>query len=167
MLPLGDSRSRFSPGTTKKEEFRLTVYTIGFTKKTAETFFGALRGAGVARLVDVRLNNVSQLAGFAKRDDLRFFTETICGVPYLHEQRLAPTQEMLDGYKKWKGSWDAYEESFLNLMTTRVIEASIPREMMDGACLLCSEEKPHHCHRRLVAEYLEQKWGDVEICHLG
>ena len=145
----------------------MKVFTIGFTKKTAETFFGTLRGAGVARLVDVRLNNVSQLAGFAKRDDLRFFTETICGISYLHEQRLAPTQEMLDGYKKLKGSWTAYEDCFLKLMATREIEASMPRELIDGACLLCSEEKPHHCHRRLVAEYLQRRWGDVDICHLG
>ena len=145
----------------------MTVFTIGFTKKTAKVFFGALQGAGVARLVDVRLNNVSQLAGFAKRDDLRFFTETICGVPYLHEQRLAPTQEMLDGYRKRKGAWATYEESFLNLMKMREIEALVPRELMDGACLLCSEEKPHHCHRRLVAEYLLDRWEGVEICHLG
>jgi len=145
----------------------LKIFTIGFTKKSAETFFGALKGAGVARLVDVRLNNVSQLAGFAKRDDLRFFTRTICEIPYVHQPELAPTQEMLDGYKKRRGSWGEYEGRFLELMRERAIEASTPRELMDGGCLLCSEDKPHQCHRRLVAEYLREKWGDVEIEHLG
>jgi len=145
----------------------LKIFTIGFTKKSAETFFGALKDAGVSRLVDVRLNNVSQLAGFAKRDDLRFLTKAICGIPYVHQPELAPTQEMLDGYKKQKGSWREYEGRFLELMRARAIEASTPRELMDGGCLLCSEDKPHQCHRRLVAEYLRERWGDVEIEHLG
>jgi uncharacterized protein (DUF488 family) len=143
------------------------IYTIGFTKKTAETFFTMLGCSGASRLVDVRLNNVSQLAGFAKRDDLRFFAKSICGMEYVHEPELAPTQDMLDGYKKQKGAWSEYEERFLGLMRARRIEATIAPELMDGACLLCSEEKPHHCHRRLVAEYLRERWGDVEIEHLG
>ena len=143
------------------------IFTIGFTKKSAETFFGALNRAGVSRLVDVRLNNVSQLAGFAKRDDLRFFTKKICSIPYVHTPDLAPTQGMLDGYKKQKGSWSEYEGRFLELMRARAIETAIPRELMDGCCLLCSEDTPHQCHRRLVAEYLKKHWGDVEIQHLG
>ncbi len=145
----------------------MKIFTIGFTKKSAETFFGALKRAGVSRLVDVRLHNVSQLAGFAKRDDLKYFTQSICGVPYIHTPELAPTQEMLDGYKKQKGSWSEYEGRFLGLMRARAIETSTPRELMDGCCLLCSEDKPHQCHRRLVAEYLNERWGDVEIEHLG
>ena len=145
----------------------MKIYTVGFTKKSAERFFGTLSAAGVGRLVDVRLNNVSQLAGFAKRDDLRFFAKAVCGIEYVHTTYLAPTQAMLDTYKKRKGAWSEYEVQFNALMEERAIELLAPRELMDGACLLCSEEKPHHCHRRLVAEYLQGKWSDVEICHLG
>jgi uncharacterized protein (DUF488 family) len=144
----------------------LKIFTIGFTKKSAETFFNRLKDAGVKRLVDVRLNNVSQLAGFSKRDDLRFFTRAICGIDYLHLPELAPTQDILDAYKKQKGDWQLYERQFLALMTARRIEETISREVLDGGCLLCSEEKPHQCHRRLVGEYLREKWGDVEVEHL-
>jgi len=144
----------------------MKIFTIGFTKKSAETFFTRLRNAGVRRLVDVRLNNVSQLAGFTKRDDLRYFTKAICNIDYVHILDLAPTQDILDAYKKQKGDWGLYERQFLNLMGARHIEDTIPREMLDGGCLLCSEEKPHHCHRRLVAEYLKAKWRDVEIEHI-
>lgn len=144
----------------------MKIFTIGFTKKSAETFFTRLKNAGVKRLVDVRLNNVSQLAGFTKKDDLRYFTKEICGIEYIHLPSLAPTQDILDAYKKNNGDWDVYEHKFLDLMRARHIEDAIPHETVDGGCLLCSEEKPHHCHRRLVAEYLKEKWGDVEIEHI-
>ncbi len=145
----------------------MNIYTIGFTKKSAETFFTTLQRSGAQRLVDVRLNNVSQLAGFAKREDLRFFTRSLCSMDYVHTPELAPTSEMLDAYKKEKGDWSVYEDRFLNLMRERRIEDTVAPELIDGACLLCSEEKPHHCHRRLVAEYLSRHWPDVNIIHLG
>jgi uncharacterized protein (DUF488 family) len=145
----------------------MKIFTIGFTKKSAETFFTRLQSAGVQRLVDVRLNNVSQLAGFAKKNDLAYFTRTICKIDYVHVPSLAPTADILDPYKKHKGDWDLYERQFLSLMQSRKIEDTTPRELMDGACLLCSEEKPHHCHRRLVAEYLRSHWGNVEIEHIA
>jgi uncharacterized protein (DUF488 family) len=144
----------------------MKIFTIGFTKKSAETFFTRLKNAGVKRLVDVRLNNVSQLAGFTKKDDLRYFTKTICNIDYVHVPDLAPTQDILDAYKKKKGDWNLYEHQFLDLMRARHIEETTSRELLDGGCLLCSEEKPHHCHRRLVAEYLREKWGEVEIEHI-
>jgi len=144
----------------------MKIFTIGFTKKSAETFFIRLINAGVRRLVDVRLNNVSQLAGFTKRDDLRYFTKAICNIDYIHLPDLAPTKDLLDAYKKHKGAWGSYEEQFLDLMRSRRVEEKIPAEMLDAACLLCSEEKPYHCHRRLVAEYLKEKWGNVEIEHI-
>ena len=144
----------------------MKIFTIGFTRKPAEIFFTRLREAGVKRLVDVRLNNVSQLAGFAKREDLRYFCKTICGIDYLHLQELAPTQEMLDAYKKQKGDWNIYARLFLTLMGERRIEETVSREILDEACLLCSEELPEQCHRRLVAEYLQQKWDSVEIEHI-
>jgi uncharacterized protein (DUF488 family) len=142
------------------------IFTIGFTKKPAETFFNRLKEAGVRRLVDVRLNNVSQLAGFAKKNDLRYFARAICDIEYVHATELAPTAEILDPYKKRKGDWGLYERQFLDLMAERKIENTTPRDMVDHGCLLCSEELPHHCHRRLVAEYLKEKWGDVEVEHI-
>lgn len=145
----------------------MRVFTIGFTKKTARQFFEAVRTSGAKRVVDVRLNNVSQLAGFSKKDDLAYFLQAICGLQYVHLPILAPTQEMLDAYKKEGGDWSTYEDRFLDLMARRRIEDQVPREVVADGCLLCSEDKPHHCHRRLVAEYLRQKWGDVEIRHLG
>jgi uncharacterized protein (DUF488 family) len=144
----------------------MKIFTIGFTKKSARDFFGKLENPGIKRLVDVRLNNVSQLAGFAKRDDLRFFLEAIRNIEYVHLPLLAPTQEMLDTYRKAKGSWDNYEKQFLELMAQRKIETELQKHLIDGGCLLCSEETPEHCHRRLVAEYLSKQWGDVEIQHI-
>ena len=145
----------------------MNLFTIGFTKKTARRFFEMLRKSGAKRVVDVRLNNVSQLAGFAKKDDLAYFLKEICGMEYVHLPALAPTKEMLDEYKKQRGDWKTYEVRFLELMKQRRIEETVPREMVADGCLLCSEDRPHHCHRRLVAEYLKQHWGDVDIAHLG
>lgn len=144
----------------------MKIFTIGFTKKSAEIFFTRLKNAGVKRLVDVRLKNVSQLAGFTKKDDLRYFTKAICGIDYVHVPALAPTADILDAYKKHKGDWGLYEQQFLDLMRSRRIEETVSRDMLEGGCLLCSEENPHHCHRRLVAEYLKQKWGNIEIEHI-
>jgi uncharacterized protein (DUF488 family) len=144
----------------------MKLFTIGFTKKSARTFFTKLRESGAQRVVDVRLNNVSQLAGFAKKDDLQFFLREICHMDYVHLPILAPTAEMLDTYKKKKGEWSAYERDFLALMKSREIENNITGEQIADGCLLCSEEKPHHCHRRLVAEYLREKWTDLEIVHI-
>jgi uncharacterized protein (DUF488 family) len=143
----------------------MKIFTIGFTRKSAETFFTELKNAGVKRLVDVRLNNTSQLAGFTKKDDLAYFTRAICRIDYIHVSELAPTAEILDAFKKRKGDWRLYEEQFLDLMRSRRIEETVSRDLIDGGCLLCSEEKPDHCHRRLVAEYLRDKWGDIEIEH--
>jgi uncharacterized protein (DUF488 family) len=144
----------------------MKIFTIGFTKSTAEHFFSRLREAGVERVVDVRLNNVSQLAGFAKMKDLRYLLATICAIDYVHRPELAPTRDMLDAYRKRGGTWDDYELEFVRLIESRRIEETLPRDLLDRACLLCSEAEPHRCHRRLVAEYLKERWGDVEIDHL-
>lgn len=109
---------------------------------------------------------MSQLAGFAKKQDLEYFLKTIGDIDYIHILDLAPTQDILDEYKKKKGDWSVYEQKFLKLIADRQIEKKVSPDLVDGACLLCSEAKPHHCHRRLVAEYLNGKWGNVSICHL-
>jgi uncharacterized protein (DUF488 family) len=144
----------------------MRLYTIGFTKKSAETFFTRLQSASVRKVIDVRLNNNSQLAGFSKRDDLAFFLRTIGGIGYDHALPLAPTAELLDRYKKVDRDWPAYERDFRTLIADRHVERTFEPAELDGACLLCSEDKPQHCHRRIVAEYLRDSWNDVEIVHL-
>jgi uncharacterized protein (DUF488 family) len=143
------------------------IYTIGFTKRTAAQFFGALRQHGVRRLIDVRLNNSSQLAGFSKRSDLPYFLQQICGAEYVHEPLLAPTQELLDAYRKHRKTWETYEVGFLELLAKRRVETALERSSFDsGAVLLCSEPVADRCHRRLVAEYLQRHWRDLDIVHL-
>ena len=145
----------------------MEIYTIGFAKKSAEEFFGALRDAGIRRLVDIRLNNTSQLAGFTKKEDLAFFLKEVCGGEYMHKPVLAPTKEILDGYKRKKIDWEEYEVRFRNLMIERKAEKAIDKNLFEiPTVLLCSEPKADRCHRRLVAEYLKEKWGDLKIVHL-
>ena len=144
----------------------MKVFTIGFTKKSAESFFTFIQSSGARRLVDVRLNNVSQLAGFAKRDDLKYFLREIAHADYLAMPELAPTQDMLDRYRKQKGGWAAYEQEFLRLMRDRRVETMVARDLIADSVLLCSEDTPERCHRRLVVEYLQAQWGDLDIRHL-
>jgi uncharacterized protein (DUF488 family) len=117
--------------------------------------------------VDVRLNNVSQLSGFAKRDDLEFFAREICRIDYVHVPELAPSAPLLAEYRGGKVAWPDYEKKFLKLMRERKVEDQVPKALLEGGCLLCSEHLPHHCHRRLVAEYLNEKWGGaISVDHL-
>ena len=145
---------------------KIRLFTIGFTQKTAEYFFEQLCERDVKRIIDIRLNNVSQLAGFAKKDDLRYFLKTICDIDYMHIPELAPTKEIMDEYMKNKDDWAFYEKKFMALMSSRRIEKKLSKDSFDRGCLLCSEDKPDHCHRRLVAEYLNDKWGNIEITHI-
>ena len=146
----------------------MEIFTIGFTKTTAQDFFDRLRRNRIERLLDVRLNNRSQLAGFAKRDDLAYFLEEILGATYEHAPLLAPTPELLDAYKKTaEMPWEEYEAKFLELMSDRRIDEAMDRdEFEQRTVLLCSEDKPTHCHRRLVAEYLAQRWQNADVVHL-
>jgi uncharacterized protein (DUF488 family) len=143
------------------------IATIGFTQSSAEHFFGRLKAAGVTRLLDVRLHNVSQLAGFAKANDLAFFLKEIVGARYEHELRLAPTPTLLDAYRKERRPWEWYEEGFRSLMTERAVPRCLDRMAFDSGktALLCSEAEPSHCHRRIVAELLKDAWG-AKVEHL-
>ncbi len=145
----------------------MEVHTIGFTKKTAAEFFGALRRAGIKRVLDVRLNNSSQLAGFTKREDLPFFLKEIFDAEYVHEPLLAPTDELLSGYRKKKITWQVYEDKFRQLMKERKVEEKIERSLFSvPTALLCTEVTADRCHRRLVLEHLQSKWGDIKVTHL-
>lgn len=145
----------------------VNLFTIGFTQKTAEQFFEILIKKGVKRVIDTRLNNVSQLAGFAKQKDLKYFLTRLGGIDYIHLLDLAPTKTILDDYKQKRISWIDYEQKFNTLITERKIEQNISPGLLEDACLLCSEPTPHHCHRRLVAEYLDRKLNlSININHL-
>ncbi|MEE3937971.1 DUF488 domain-containing protein [Pseudomonas viridiflava] len=146
----------------------MKVSTIGFTEKKAERFFSLIQLSKCTQLIDVRLNNVSQLAGFAKKEDLKYFLSEICNVGYRHEPDLAPTKQMLKPYQQKEITWEKYADQFTELMAKRRIEKILTPESLDDTCLLCSEHLPHQCHRRLVVEYLQTQWPDlkIEVKHL-
>lgn len=145
----------------------MKIFTVGFTKKSAKEFFELLENRGVKRIIDVRLNNTSQLAGFSKGVDLSYFLKKIAGIEYIYRTDLAPTKEILDAYKKKSISWEQYETRFLALLEEREPQIRETR-LFDEACLLCSEELPERCHRRLVAEYIQKAnpAENIEIIHL-
>ena len=145
----------------------ITLYTIGFTKKSAEQFFGLLRNNRVKQLVDVRISNSSQLAGFAKGKDLEFFTNEICHIPYKHIVDFAPTKELLDQWHKHEVTWEEYVQIYTGILKDREISKKYGIKPFNGACFLCSEDTPEQCHRRLLAEYLQKhSKEEVRIVHL-
>jgi uncharacterized protein (DUF488 family) len=145
----------------------MEIYSIGFTQKNAGEFFGTLKAHRIERLLDVRLNNTSQLAGFAKQSDLPYFLKEICGAEYEHEPLLAPTQDILDAFKKKKGDWDTYTDAYLSLIQSRKVESALSKDSFEKrTVLLCSEATAEHCHRRLALEYLQSHWGGITIVHL-
>jgi uncharacterized protein (DUF488 family) len=144
----------------------MKLFTIGFTQKSAEEFFGLLENNGVKKIIDTRINNVSQLAGFAKEKDLEYFARRILNIRYEHKPSLAPTKDLLDRYRKDALSWSDYEKEYLKLIEERQILKGLDIEGLDNACLLCSEHEPIRCHRRLLAEYLRERISGLEIVHL-
>ncbi len=145
----------------------ITLYTIGFTKKSAERFFTLLKDNGVIQLVDVRISNNSQLAGFAKGKDLEFFVKEICHIPYKHIVDFAPSKELLDRWHKQEVTWEEYVKVYTDLLKSREILRKYGVKSFDGSCFLCSEDTPEQCHRRLLVEYLKNNCTDkVDIIHL-
>lgn len=153
---------------SENDQKQTNIYTIGFTKKGAEEFFRLLRDANITKLIDTRINNRSQLSGFAKRDDLVFFLDELLDAEYVYDTDLAPTNELLDEWRDDEITWSTYEDRFEQLMIRREIEDKLDKSTFsEPTVLLCSEHKPDYCHRRLVVEYLDEKWGDVNAVHLG
>ena len=144
----------------------IKIYTIGFTGKSAEKFFSLLQTNDIERIIDTRINNTSQLSGFAKASDLKYFAQKIGKIDYNHNVDLAPTKDLLSDYRKEKLTWDEYEIEYLNLLDRRKIGEKTDVEQLHQNCLLCSEHTPQYCHRRLLAEYLQKRYSDVEIVHL-
>jgi len=144
----------------------LNLFTIGFTKKTAEEFFDLLIKNNVKNLIDIRLNNKSQLAGFAKGEDLKFFLNKIGQIEYKYMPEFAPTEDLLKGYRKNQISWEEYEKQYNKLLIERTVLKNKDISIFDNACLLCSEPTAKQCHRRLAAEYLRDLNKDIKIVHL-
>ena len=144
----------------------MELFTIGFAGKSAEQFFTSLVKHGVRKVIDIRLNNVSQLAGFTKKNDLKYFLKVIANIEYEYLPQLAATKELMDGYRQGKIAWKDYEATYLALLEERQVLKTLKPEDFNRACLLCSEEKPDHCHRRLAAEWLRGKWEGVEVRHI-
>lgn len=144
----------------------IKLYTIGFTGKSAEKFFDLLKNSDVKKIVDTRINNASQLAGFAKASDLKFFAKEISDISYEHRIDFAPTKELLSRYRDKHLTWKEYEIEYLNLLDIRKVAQKTNIEKLHENCLLCSEHTPEKCHRRLLAEYLKHVKTDIEIIHL-
>ncbi|MEN4006310.1 MAG: DUF488 domain-containing protein [Methanobacterium sp.] len=141
----------------------MKIYTIGFTKKSAEKFFKILKDNDIKQIVDVRLNNTSQLAGFTKKNDLEYFLQEIANIKYYHFDFLTPTKEM----RKHVDNWDLYTKEYLDLMEDRKILGKLDREFFKKrTCLLCSEPSPDHCHRGILSDYLKKHWENVKVVHL-
>lgn len=147
-----------------KKQKPIRLYTIGFTKKSAEDFFARLKKAGVKKIIDVRLNNESQIAGFAKKQDLPFFLKEIGGIGYEHRPDLAPTQTLIDEYRKEKKGVENFRKKYLQLVRKRKVEKALDPRDLDGACFLCSEDKAPECHRHFLTQYLQDHWpGQLEV----
>ena len=145
----------------------MEIYSIGFTKHSALNFFGLIKEHEIDKLLDVRLNNTSQLSGFAKRDDLKYFLKELCNTDYIHAPALAPEKELLKNYRNEVISWEEYENRFIDLLAQRHIEHELDKGLFSGrTALLCSEHSPEFCHRRLVIEYLNSHWGNMSVTHL-
>ena len=146
----------------------MKLYTIGFTQKSAREFFNKIKNSNIDLLIDIRLNNVSQLAGFAKGKDLEYFLKEICNCEYAHDDVFAPTKELLDNYRANKVSWKEYENVFAKIMASRQIEERFKKlyKNYKNVCLLCTEPTAEQCHRRLVAEYLQKHCENIEIIHI-
>ena len=152
---------------SESDNERITkIFTLGYTGKNAREFFTILNQAGIRKVIDVRLYNTSQLAGFTKRQDIEYFLQAIVGAEYIHLPIMAPTKQLLNDYKKGVINWQQYEKQFKSIIALRQIEKNLMLQDSDMSCFLCSEDKPDNCHRRLVTEYLAQHWQNVSIHHL-
>ena len=144
----------------------MKIFTIGFTKKSAKEFFEILKTNNIEQIIDIRLNNTSQLAGFTKKDNLEYFLKELCGIDYSHFIFLAPTKEIRDRYIKSK-DWDVYVKEYIELLDNRKVLDKLDKSYFKRkSCFLCSEASADHCHRRLLVEYLKEHWDYVEIVHL-
>ncbi len=164
---MNNNHSCLDNSSLERENPSMTrIFTIGYAGKNAKEFFTILKQYGIRKVIDVRLYNTSQLAGFTKRQDIEYFLQAIVNAKYIHLPIMAPTKQLLNGYKKGLINWQQYETQFNVIITQRQIEKHLVLQDMDMTCFLCSEAKADNCHRRLVAEYLAEHWHNTTIGHL-
>lgn len=144
----------------------MKLYTIGFTKKDAKTFFGLLIKNNVKTVIDIRLNNHSQLAGFTKGNDLAYFLENTGNIGYHYLIQAAPEESLLKKWQKGEITWPEYEASYRQMLEKRNLIEKIDKRLLENGCLLCSESTAEQCHRRLFAEYLKERIPGLEIVHI-
>lgn len=143
----------------------MNIFTIGFAQKSAEEFFTLLTDNKVKKLIDIRLNNKSQLAGFANAKHLPYFLK-LHGIDYEYKPELAPTKELLNGYKNKEIDWQEYEKVYNKILLDRNILNTISINELNNSVLLCSEPTAEQCHRRLAVEYLSKSSNSIKIKHL-
>jgi len=144
----------------------LDLFTIGYTKKSAEKFFGIISENKIEIVADVRLYNSTQLAGFSKSWDLKYFLKQICNCSYIEMQEFAPTRSLFDNYKKGYIKWHEYERVYNEFLNTRANLDFFGAFQNKRICLLCAEDTPECCHRRLLAEKIAITYDNVTIVHL-
>ena len=144
----------------------MKLFTIGFTKKDAKTFFGLLMKNNVKTVIDIRLNNHSQLAGFSKGNDLAYFLKAIAGIDYYYFIQAAPEESLLKKWQKGEITWPEYEAAYKEMLVKRNVIGKIDAKILENGCLLCSEPTAEQCHRRLLGEYLREKVPGLEIVHI-
>lgn len=152
--------------TQMNTDIACNIFTIGFTKKNAENFFGLIKNNNIKLLVDIRLNNQSQLAGFTKKNDLIYFLKTICECSYVHKPLWAPNEQILNDYKKKAITWSDYEKKYISLLEARNSMRDFNPEAYNNSCLLCSEPESKQCHRRLLAEFFQKTFPRTTVIHL-
>lgn len=144
----------------------MIVFTIGVSDKTAQQFFTLINKPALARVIDIRPENTVNLGGFSKKNNLPFLLQEMGQREYVRNLELVPDRNMLDDAKLTPASFHQYKQQVQTLLSSRKIETTIPRELIDGACLMCNEPRANHCYRKVLAEYLKDKWGDMIIMHL-
>jgi uncharacterized protein YeaO (DUF488 family) len=144
----------------------MKLFTIGFTGKSAEKFFGLLETSKASKLIDIRINRTSQLAGFAKEQDLKFFLPKLIGMDYVIREDLAPTKELLASYRNKEINWDEFADKYSELLKQRGVIDSLNSELFDNAVLLCSENEPEKCHRSLLANLINKKFPNFQVTNL-
>ncbi len=141
------------------------IFTIGFTKKSAEQFFDILQKNEIDLIADVRLNNKGQLAGFTKERDFKYFL-SLFKIDFIHLINFAPTKGLRNSYHSdW--NYEIYKNNYIKLLNSRdavtnLVKLNLP---YNNICLLCSEPEADKCHRSVAAEEISKKLS-LSVSHV-
>lgn len=140
----------------------MKVFTIGINNKSAEQFFRLLSDNKIIKIIDIRLNNTTQLCGFSKMNDLKFFLKRILNIEYEYISDFAPTKDIMVSYRENK-DWNKFKTDYLKLLENRKVKESYQNYDFRNTCFLCSEDDADNCHRKILSEFLD---NSAEIIHL-